>query len=313
MEKMLTADPTLTPVQALTWAQLASNTMDLVEGITPHTLVFGRDPTHPALASLNPGDHSELDISETLAAQLNAMVSARQFYAECQANKNLRQALKQRIYADVANIKKGDWIYYQTSVQRYWKGPVKISAIDGKRIYVIQGGRLLTINSDDVKLHKEEEDFKKIGEKYVSLPRPESFPQDDPPNDLSMLEEESGEESSHQEVNTRADVHQETTKISKNTSTAIDNTLFGFPVVCNVCDEEMTSLKIVKHAKTSHNKDGTVRSLARAIPPTSDSIYNNLNHIMRGLVLVNKNGEYYLLEEKRDSGWNAKNIFQNIS
>ena len=54
---MLTADPRLTPNKAFAWAQLASNTMDLVDGITPHTLVFGRDPTHPALATLNPEHH----------------------------------------------------------------------------------------------------------------------------------------------------------------------------------------------------------------------------------------------------------------
>ena len=85
---MLTADPNLSPTQALAWASFASNTMDLVDGISPHTLVFGRNPTHPSLDNLNPGDCSELDISETLASQLNAMISARQYYAECQADKN---------------------------------------------------------------------------------------------------------------------------------------------------------------------------------------------------------------------------------
>ena len=41
----------------------------------------------------------------------------------------------------------GDWIYFKNKTRR-WEGPVKITTKDGKLLYVVRAGRLMTINSD---------------------------------------------------------------------------------------------------------------------------------------------------------------------
>ena len=61
-------------------------------------------------------------------------------------NKVLKAALKQRIYKRGDHIKRGDWIYYKNKDK--WEGPVKVAAKDGKSLFAVRGGRLLTINTD---------------------------------------------------------------------------------------------------------------------------------------------------------------------
>ena len=76
VEKMITQDESLKPQVALCWSIQASNCLDLVDGISPHTLVFGRNPQHPTLSDL--GDPEQLqDISAKLATQFNTMLRAR--------------------------------------------------------------------------------------------------------------------------------------------------------------------------------------------------------------------------------------------
>ena len=128
--------------------------MEIVDGISPFMLVFGRQPTHPSLMDFKPGNQLELPISDQLAKQLNTMLSAREVFAGLEADRTLRSALNQRIYADHTNIKPQDWIYYKTNVDRIWKGPVKVTSEDGKWLYVLSAGQRITINSDDVLLHK---------------------------------------------------------------------------------------------------------------------------------------------------------------
>ena len=45
-----------------------------------------------------------------------------------------------------------------------------MTSSDGKRLYVLQGGRLLTINLDDCLLIKDNIDDE--GEEYISIPKP---------------------------------------------------------------------------------------------------------------------------------------------
>ena len=92
--------------------------MEIVDGISPFMLVFGRQPTHPSLMDFKPGNQLELPISDQLAKQLNTMLSAREVFAGLEADRTLRSALNQRIYADHTNIKPQDWIYYKTNVDR---------------------------------------------------------------------------------------------------------------------------------------------------------------------------------------------------
>ena len=76
MDKMLTADVTLTPKVALCWAITAAN----VNGFSPAQLVFGRNPVHPALERAGPAGLEEVDASEEVAAHIHAMHLAREAY-----------------------------------------------------------------------------------------------------------------------------------------------------------------------------------------------------------------------------------------
>ena len=87
-----------------------------------------------------------------------------------------------------------------------------------------------------------------------------------------------------------------------------ENLDLGFPVVCNLCDEEFSSKVILRHCTSQHRvENGTVRTLSRTIPMKPDSMYNNKRHIKPGLVLVDKEGNYAVLKSKIDNfSWKAK-------
>ena len=139
----------------------------------PFLLVFGRQPNHPSLINFKPGNQLELPVSDRLSQQLNTMLSAREPFAGLEADKTLRAALNQRIYSNHLDIHAKDWIYYKTNVDRVWKGPVRVTSKEGKRLYILSAGQLLTINTDDVLLHKSEDQFNAVGEEFISIPNPE--------------------------------------------------------------------------------------------------------------------------------------------
>ena len=66
---------------------------------------------------------------------------------QCESDKILREALKQRVFPRGDKFSQGDWIYYKNKSRR-WEGPIKLIATDGKLLYGTRTGRLLTINSD---------------------------------------------------------------------------------------------------------------------------------------------------------------------
>ena len=151
---MCTTDPELDPQIALCCSIHASNCLDLVDGISPHMLVFGRIPNHPSLMNFKPGNHLDTSVSKTLSQHIHSMLTAREVFTSLENDKVLRKALEQRIYSDHTSIKPNDWIYYKTNVNRYWKGPVKVTSKEGKRLYILSAGQLYTINTDDVLLTK---------------------------------------------------------------------------------------------------------------------------------------------------------------
>ena len=51
------------------------------------------------------------------------------------------------------------WVYYRTNVNRYWQGPIKVLAKDGKRLHCLKHGSAVVVNTDDVLFHKPEADL----------------------------------------------------------------------------------------------------------------------------------------------------------
>ena len=193
IEKMCTADKDLKPNIALCWAVQASNCLDLVQGISPFTLVFGRNPQHPAMT--DPGDPEQMsDVSVKLAEQYRTMLIARETYTSLEAEGAVRKALQARVYTDHTKIQVGDWIYYRTNVTRYWCGPIKVLQKEGKRLYCLKHGSPVVVNVDDVLLHKPEEEDEDPDEKHPlttvhnkqSSQDTANSPSSDPDDDLSL-------------------------------------------------------------------------------------------------------------------------------
>ena len=151
MEKMIFQDPSLNPEIALCWALNAKNSLENYQGFSPSQIVFGQNPRLPALYSSGPPGFEEVSMSKAMADHINALHSAREAFIECEADRVLKAALKQRVFASTDQIKASDWIYFKNKSKR-WEGPVKVTTVSGKLLYAVRGGKLLTINSDHAKL-----------------------------------------------------------------------------------------------------------------------------------------------------------------
>ena len=150
MDKMLLADPQLPVEVALTWALTAKNTLQNVSGFSPFQIVFGENPSLPSVFTAGPPGFEEVVMNKAVANHINALFLGREAFMAIESDRILKAALKQRIYKRGENIVIGDWIYFQQKGR--WNGPVKVIGKDGKSLYVVRGGKLLTINSDDSQL-----------------------------------------------------------------------------------------------------------------------------------------------------------------
>ena len=150
IDKMRTQDPSLSASVALVWALVAKNSLENVSGFSPFQLVFGKAPALPSVYTAGPPGYEEVVMEKSVADHINAMFLAREAYVQGESDKILKMALKQRIYKRGEDIRVGDWIYY--SDKGKWKGPVKVTTKDGKSLFVVRAGRLLTINTDHAQL-----------------------------------------------------------------------------------------------------------------------------------------------------------------
>ena len=150
LDKMLTADPTMEPEIALAWALAASNSLDTVRGRSPSQIVFGVNPSIPTLQTCGPPGLEEADVDRTIAKHIAAMHAGREEYINSESNRVIKEALKKRLYVGVEEIHPGWWIYYKQN--RIWQGPVKVIAVDGKKIHYYRLGKHICINKDDVML-----------------------------------------------------------------------------------------------------------------------------------------------------------------
>ena len=84
-------------------------------------------------------------MNEVLAEHI-ALHSAKEAFIECESDRIIKTALKKKIYSRLEDREQGSWIYYKTD--KKWEGPVKVTTKDGKPLYAVRAGKLLTINSD---------------------------------------------------------------------------------------------------------------------------------------------------------------------
>ena len=146
MKKMIFEHSSVTPKVALDWALAAKNSLENYQGFSPCQIVFGQNPQLPSVYRSGPPGLEEVTMSQAVANQINAMHLAREAFIECESDRVIKTVLKKRLYTKSADVHIGEWIYFKN--KRKWEGPVKILTKDGKLLYSVKAGKLITINSD---------------------------------------------------------------------------------------------------------------------------------------------------------------------
>ena len=322
LERMTTADPTLKPQDALCWALQASNTLDLVKGISPFILVFGRPPMFPSLMEYTPGSE-EPNISETVAQQHKTMLLARQAWVELEADKSIKKALQERLYSQWDSVAAGDWVYFKTSKFRRFQGPAKVVLRDSKKLHCINHGQPITLNLDDVLFWKPEDMEDRIGEELVSLPAKFQPRTADTAKSVSWTDQSAGgpdvnkQDTSTSQPDPATDsldieivpATQSITENSTPDSIPATSTDIGVPMECKFCYTKMSSKVVVEHCEEEHQvKRGNIRNLAQMCNQEEDSVYSNVDKLASDVVISSDDGRYLVLKEKIADGWTAQDI-----
>ena len=151
--RMMASDQTLSSEMALCWALNAKNSMENCYGFTPYQLHIGCNPRMPSVTRDGPPSYENHTKSESFAMNLNAMHAARKEFTHAESSAILKKALKSRVYPKGDDIINGDWIYYKKnnskSKEPIWSGPSKVTAVNGKKLFIDRGARLATVNRDD--------------------------------------------------------------------------------------------------------------------------------------------------------------------
>lgn len=172
--KMCAHDPSLSVKVALTWALVAKNSLENVSGFSPFQLVFGKAPALPSVYTSGPPGYEEVAMEKAVADHINAMFLAREAYMQGESDRVLKAALKQRIYRRGEDVRANEWIYFNNKGK--WEGPVKVTTKDGKNLYVVRGGRLLTINTDHAQLALFDGELKEHSHKVQNSDKTENIP-----------------------------------------------------------------------------------------------------------------------------------------
>ena len=256
IDKMRTQDSTLSADVALTWALVAKNTLENVSGFSPFQLVFGKGPVLPSVYTTGPPGYEEVVMEKSVANHINALFLAREAYVQGESDKILKKALKQRIYKRGEDVNIGDWIYYNDKGK--WYGPVKVSAKDGKSLYVVRGGKLVTVNTDYAQLatfdgkfvgHRREQDELNDQERTGSSSKEKQMTQ------KSNLEKESSTTTTEKQITHNSNLESEsiTAEKSSNSETAA-------PASINQQDDNKTlpsgPANILKAGNVVRFKDG---------------------------------------------------------
>ena len=141
---------------ALMWCVTAHNTLTNVHGFSPFQLVFGRNPSLPAVQVDKPPALESDTVSDILRKNLNTMHAARQAYIRSESCEKVRRALRHNIRTtgEIRYVT-GDRVYYKRLESRKWKGPAVVLGQDGKQVLVKHAGQYVRVHPCRLTLEKE--------------------------------------------------------------------------------------------------------------------------------------------------------------
>ena len=166
MTRMLESDSQMSPEMALKWSLQAKNSLENTHGFSPYQLHIGYNPSLPSATRDGPPAMEGITKSKALASHVNAMHAAREAFIQAESSASLKKALKSKVHPRGEDLTEGDWIYHKKEVgggkSRVWRGPSKVVATNGKKLFIDQGARLGTVNRDNAVRYGDE--FWKIDE-----------------------------------------------------------------------------------------------------------------------------------------------------
>ena len=147
----------------LSWANMARNLLQMLNGYSSHQLVFGQNPnlsnimndTLPALQ----GSTS----SEVFAHHLNALHAAHKAFIQTEADERIRRALRNKVRAPEQVFEHGDRVFCKREGKEHWLGPGKVVLQDRKVVFVIHGGVFVCVSPN--RLQKVNSNLTEEGEK----------------------------------------------------------------------------------------------------------------------------------------------------
>ena len=123
---------------AVTWANAAKNSLQIIHGFAPAQLVFGYTPMLPSVQTNKPPAlSSENAYSNLVEENLRAMKAARIAHVKAESSERIRRALSHNIRSsgDVKYVN-GDSVYYRRKDDSRWRGPGTVIGQDGQWVLV---------------------------------------------------------------------------------------------------------------------------------------------------------------------------------
>ena len=148
MVSKLVKDTTCDVSMALAWAVSARNALSNFSGFSPNHLVFGFNPAIPDIFVSDLPALEEVNASEIVRANLNAMHIARQEFVKQESSERVKRALRSNVRSSpVENLVNGDNVYYKRNDSKEWRGPGVVIGRDGKQVLVKHGGTYIRVHT----------------------------------------------------------------------------------------------------------------------------------------------------------------------
>jgi transposase InsO family protein len=128
----------------LKWANMARNSLQMNQGYSSHTLVFGLNPNLPNVMYDTPSSMETTTTSDKLLEHLDALKAARGAFIEAENSERIRRALRSRIRASEGMFSPGEEVYYKRENDK-WLGPAKVMFQDGKVVFLRHGGAFIRV------------------------------------------------------------------------------------------------------------------------------------------------------------------------
>ena len=124
----------------LSWANMARNSLQMLNGYSSHQLIFLENPNLPNIMNNKLPALQGTTSSEVFAEHLNALHAARKTFIQTEADEKIRRALRNKVRASEQVFENGDRVFYKREGKGQWLGPGKVLFQNGKVVFVRHGG-----------------------------------------------------------------------------------------------------------------------------------------------------------------------------